>query len=300
MTSEIGDFLDYLTFERNVSPNTVAAYRDDLESFVAFLSNDYLTMARDQLDLRRVDHLAIRSYLAHLSRRKLSRASMARHLSALRTFFRFLVREGTVQANPARGVATPKREKRLPAVMQPADVALLLEQPDRTTTLGRRDAAWMELLYASGLRIGELVGVDLDQLELRARLVKVLGKGSKERIVPFGSKAEAALRAWLAVRGTLVADPEEHALFVNYRGARITTRSVRRLFDAYLRAAALRAGISPHTMRHSFATHLLNAGADLRGIQELLGHASLSTTQKYTHLSDWQLIEVYRKAHPRG
>lgn len=300
MTNEIGQFLDYLTYERNVSINTIGAYRDDLESFVGFLCNDYFTMGRDQIELGRVDHLAVRSYLAHLSRRKLARASIARHLSALRSFFKYLVREGTVEANPARTVSSPKREKHLPTVMQPADVALLLEQPDTSTTLGIRDAAWMELLYASGLRISELTGIDIDDLELRAKLVKVHGKGSKERIVPFGGKAEEALRAYLAVRGELCADADEQAVFVNYRGQRITTRSVRRLFDGYLRKAALRAGISPHTMRHSFATHLLNAGADLRGIQELLGHASLSTTQKYTHLNDWQLIAVYKKAHPRA
>jgi len=295
--SEIGDFLDYLTYERNVSINTIGAYRDDLESFVGFLCNDYFTIGRDLVDLRRVDHLTIRAYLAHLARRKLARTSIARHLSALRTFFKYLMREGIVEANPARGVATPKREKHLPTVMQPSDVALLLEQPDLDANLGIRDRAWLELLYASGLRISELVGIDIDDIELRARLVKVRGKGSKERIVPFGSKAEEAVRAYLKVRE---ADPDEQALFVNYRGARITTRSVRRLFDEYIRAASLRAGISPHTMRHSFATHLLNAGADLRGIQELLGHASLSTTQKYTHLNDWQLIAVYKKAHPRA
>jgi len=300
VTNEIGEFLDYLTYERNVSINTIEAYRDDLESFIGFLCNDYFTMGRDQIELRRVDHLTIRSYLASLSRRKLARASIARHLSALRSFFKYLVREGAVEANPARTVSSPKREKHLPSVLQPPDVALLLEQPDPSTTLGTRDAAFMELLYASGLRISELTGIDLDDLELRAKLVKVHGKGSKERIVPFGSKAEGALRAWLAVRGEVCADPDEQAVFVNYKGKRITTRSVRRLFDGYLRKAALRAGISPHTMRHSFATHLLNAGADLRGIQELLGHASLSTTQKYTHLNDWQLIAVYKKAHPRA
>lgn len=298
--NEIGDFLDYLTYERNVSPNTISAYRDDLESFTTFLCNDYFTMGRDQLELARIDHLTVRSYLAHLSRRKLARASVARHLSALRSFFKYLVREGAVEMNPARTVSTPKREQHLPTVMQPSDVALLLEQPDRSITLGLRDAAFLELLYASGLRIGELVGIDIDDLELRARLVKVHGKGSKERIVPFGTKAEATLRAWLAVRTDLVHDADEQAVFVNYRGQRITIRSVRRLFDGYLKQAALRAGISPHTMRHSFATHLLNAGADLRGIQELLGHASLSTTQKYTHLNDWQLIAVYKKAHPRA
>jgi len=295
--SEIGDFLDYLSSERNVSINTVAAYRDDLESFVGFLCNDYFTMGRDLVDLRRVDHLTIRAYLAHLARRKLARTSIARHLSALRTFFKYLMREGLAEVNPARSVATPKREKHLPSVMQTSEIALLLEQPDLSTNLGIRDRAWLELLYASGLRISELVGIDIDDIELRARLVKVRGKGSKERIVPFGSKAEEAVRAYLAVRE---GDADENALFLNYRGARITTRSVRRLFDGYLRDASLRAGISPHTMRHSFATHLLNAGADLRGIQELLGHASLSTTQKYTHLNDWQLIAVYKKSHPRA
>ena len=300
MTNEIGQFLDYLTFERNVSVNTVAAYRDDLESFLSFLCNDYLSMGRDQIELARVDHLTIRAYLAHLSRRKLSRNSVARHLSALRTFFRYLVREGVVEANPARAVATPKRATHLPGVLQVADVTLLLEQPDTTTPLGVRDAAWLELLYASGLRIGELVRIDIDDVELRAQLVKVHGKGSKQRIVPFGSAAANALRAWLAVRGELVSDPDEKAFFVNYRGGRITSRSVRRLFDGYVGHASLRAGVSPHTLRHSFATHLLNAGADLRSIQELLGHTSLSTTQKYTHLNDWQLIEVYKKAHPRA
>jgi integrase/recombinase XerC len=295
--SEIGDFLDYLTYERNVSINTVSAYRTDLESFVSFLCNDYLTLGRDQLDFRKVDNLTIRAYLAHLARRKLSRSSIARHLSAMRTFFRHLMREGAVDANPARVVATPKREKHLPSVLQPADVTLLLEQPDVSTPLGLRDQAFLELLYASGLRIGELVGIDLDDIEIRAKLVKVRGKGAKERIVPFGSKAEQAVRAYLPTRN---AAPDEEALFVNYRGERITARSVRRLFDKYVRAAALRAGISPHTLRHSFATHLLNAGADLRGIQELLGHASLSTTQKYTHLNDGELLKVYKKSHPRA
>ncbi|HET7711596.1 MAG TPA: tyrosine recombinase XerC [Thermoanaerobaculia bacterium] len=296
MKSEIGDFLDYLTYERNVSVNTIEAYRDDLESFTAFLCSDYLTCSREQLDLRAVDHLSIRSYLAHLARRKLSRASIARHLSALRSWFKFLMREGIAVTNPARGVATPKREKQLPSVLQPADIALLLEQPDLSTPLGKRDRAFLELLYASGLRISELVGIDLDDLQLRGRLVKVRGKGAKERIVPFGSKAEEAIRAWLAARGEVDSD----ALFTNYRGNRLTARSVRRLFDRYVRGAALHAGVSPHTIRHSFATHLLNAGADLRAIQELLGHASLSTTQKYTHLADWQLVEVYKKAHPRA
>lgn len=295
MNSEIGDFLNYLTYERNVSLNTISAYRDDLESFVRFLCNDYLTTSRELLDLRSVDHLSVRSYLAFLSRRKLSRASTARHLSALRSFFKYLMREGVVEMNPARTVATPKRERHLPAVLQSSDFVILLEQPDESSALGIRDRAWLELLYGSGLRISELVSIDLDDVDTRGRLVKVRGKGAKERIVPFGSKAATALRAYLEVR-----ESSSPALFLNYRGERITTRSVRRLFDRYVRDASLRAGISPHTLRHSFATHLLNAGADLRGIQELLGHASLSTTQKYTHLNDAQLIAVYKKAHPRA
>ena len=302
MQNEIGEFLDYLHYERNVSVNTITAYRDDLESFVAFLTTDYFVLGRDQLDLGSVDHLAIRSYLAWLARRKLSRSSSARKLSALRSFFKFMMREGFVPANPARGVSTPKREKFLPSVIQSSDIETLFEQADCEKVLGVRDRAWMELLYASGLRIGELVGIDLDDIDLRSRLVKVRGKGSKERIVPFGSKAESAIRAWLAARLELIRghEDERQPLFVNYRGDRISARSVRRLFDRYVRGASLRSGVSPHTLRHSFATHLLNAGADLRTIQELLGHASLSTTQKYTHLNDWELIAVYKKAHPRA
>ncbi|HEY5611425.1 MAG TPA: tyrosine recombinase XerC [Thermoanaerobaculia bacterium] len=302
MKNEVGDFLDYLTYERNVSINTVEAYRDDLDSFFTFLTDDYFTIQRDRLDLETIDHLTVRSYLAHLARRKLKRSSIARHLSAVRSFFKFLIREGVVGANPARNVTTPKREKHLPRVLQTAEVATLLEQPDASSPLGLRDRAWLEVLYASGLRVSELVGIDLDDLELRSRLLKVRGKGAKERIVPFGKKAADAIRAYLAERGKLVGDrhDDEQPLFVNYRGDRITARSVRRLLERYVRDAALRSGISPHTLRHSFATHLLNAGADLRAIQELLGHVSLSTTQKYTHLADSQLIEVYKKAHPRA
>lgn len=303
MKNEIGDFLDHLTYEKNASVNTISAYRDDLESFFTFLLNEYWTTTRDALDLKRIDHLCVRAYLSHLSRRKLARSSTARHLSALRTFFRWCVREGIVEANPARSVATPRKEKRLPAVLQSADIATLFEQPDLEKPLGIRDMAWLELLYASGLRVSELVAIDMDDVQISARLVRVLGKGAKERIVPFGGKAEEAIRRWIDVRGEFARKApfdEEQPLFLNFQGRRITTRSIRRLLEVYVRRASLQAGVSPHTLRHSFATHLLNAGADLRAIQELLGHVSLSTTQKYTHLSDWHLIEVYRKAHPRG
>lgn len=299
---EIGDFLNHLNYERNVSINTIEAYRGDLEAFFSFLCEDYLTVPYELLRPDQIDHLSVRSFLAQQQRARMSRASVARRLSALRTFFRFLMREGALSANPARSVATPRREKHLPTVLQPPEVALLLEQPDPGKPLGLRDRAWLELLYAAGIRVSELVGIDLDDIELRSRLLKVHGKGSKERIVPFGRRAEEAVRAWLEARLEVVGDSfeEEQPLFVNHRGTRISARSIRRLLEAYVRSAALRAGISPHTLRHSFATHLLNAGADLRSIQELLGHVSLSTTQKYTHLSDAHLIEVYRKSHPRA
>jgi len=300
VTSEISDFLDYLTFEKNVSGNTIAAYRHDLESFVTFLVDDYLSQPRKSIEVDSLDRVAIRAYLAHLARRKMSRTSIARHLSALRSFFRFLQREGRVKQNSARSVATPKREKTLPRVLQITDVTLLLEQPNTENPLGRRDLAWLELLYASGIRISELVGIDMDDIEVSKRLLKVRGKGAKERIVPFGQKARSAVLAWLDDRAGILGTHEEEALFLNHRGGRISARSVRRLFDRYIRNAAVTSGASPHTLRHSFATHLLNAGADLRAIQELLGHVSLSTTQKYTHLTDAKLIETYRKAHPRA
>ena len=224
MKNEIGDFLDYLTYERNVSINTISAYRDDLESFVSFLCNDYFTLGRDQLDFRKVDNLTVRAYLAHLARRKLARVDRAATLGVAHVLSSPDAR-GRCRSESGARVATPKREKHLPSVLQPAEVALLLEQPDVSTPLGLRDRAFLELMYASGLRISELVGIDMDDIEIRARLVKVRGKGSKERIVPFGTKAQDAIRAYLPAR---VADGEEDALFVNYRGDRITARSVRR------------------------------------------------------------------------
>lgn len=301
MTGEIGDFLDYMAIEKNVSPNTVDAYRRDLEDFIGFLTSDYLVMSRAQVDLGSVDRLAVRSWLAALSRRRLARSTIARKLSSLRSFYRFLQREGVVEHNPARTVSTPKKEKVLPTVLQPFEITLLLEAPDPTTPLGLRDRAWLELLYASGLRIGELVSLDLDSVELGARLLRVRGKGAKERIVPFGQRAKEAILAWLPERRKLLdRTDEEDPLFINHRGRRITARSVRRIFTRYLRETAGRSGATPHTIRHTFATHLLNAGADLRSIQELLGHVSLSTTQRYTHVSEQKLIEVYRDAHPRS
>ena len=248
MTNEIGDFLDYLTYERNVSVNTVAAYRDDLESFVGFLCNDYFTLGRDQLDLRRVDHLAVRSYLAHLARRKL-RPRLDRAASLGAALVLQVPDARRASSRRIRRAASRRRSARsiCRRCCRPSDVALLLEQPDTSTPLGVRDRAWLELLYASGLRIGELVGIDIDDVELRARLVKVRGKGSKERIVPFGSKAEEAMRAWLAVRGSWSRRRRARRCSSTIAAQRITTRSVRRLFDGYVRdAVAARRHLAAH------------------------------------------------------
>jgi integrase/recombinase XerC len=228
----------------------------------------------------------------------------------LRAFGRYLKREGWIESDPSALAVAPKREQKVPAHLTVDEMSRLLEMPDTSQPLGRRDRAMLELLYASGLRLSELVGLDLDDVDLHARIVRVMGKGRKERQVPFNTTAERALREWYKDRATLVsghppADQrrrtrESHPLFVNSRGSRLTGRSVQRFLARYVAACSTRFGISPHALRHSFATHLLSAGADLRAIQELLGHVQLSTTQRYTHVNAAQLLEVYRKAHPRA
>jgi integrase/recombinase XerC len=249
-----------------------------------------------------VDVLAVRSYLASLRKQGLARSSAGRHLSALRTFFAYLKREGKMSVNPARAVGTPKADAPLPRTLSVHEAASVVEARVGDDALSVRDRALLELLYATGLRVGELVGLDLPDMDLPSRQLRTLGKGRKERIVPFGDKAAAAVKVYLAVRGTLgpkgARRPE--AVFLNATGTRLTDRSVRRILDRALREAAVTRHVSPHALRHSFATHLLEAGADLRAIQELLGHASLATTQKYTHLDADRLIEVYRKSHPKA
>jgi integrase/recombinase XerC len=246
---------------------------------------------------------------------------VARKLSALRTFGRFLKREGWIEADPAALAVSPKREIKVPAHLSVAEMSQLLEMPDASQPLGRRDRAILELFYASGLRLSELVGLDVEDVNLSARMVRVMGKGAKERLVPFNQSTRGALAAWLKDRHALRAGinhesqitnrkstkpaprrraPAGDPLFVNFRGSRLTGRSVQRLVGRYVAACSTRFGISPHALRHSFATHLLQAGADLRAIQELLGHVQLSTTQRYTHVNAAQLLEVYRKAHPRA
>jgi integrase/recombinase XerC len=331
----VADFVEFLRFNRNASEHTALAYAGDLTPFI-----DYVAVAqkraRPSLTASDLTTDAIRTFLGELYRSGHSTATAARKLAAVRSFARYLRREGAIADDPAALVGTPRREQKLPAHLSIDEMRMLLETPDRSSPLGRRDQAILELFYASGIRLSELVGLDLDNVNLAGRIVRVLGKGGKERQVPINQSAASAIRAYLSdreglVRGTMtidrVDDEEErprwsaapagrgkarqatrasrharpaHPLFVNYRGQRLSRRSVHRLVRRYVAMCSARTGISPHALRHSFATHLLERGADLRGIQELLGHARLSTTQRYTHLEAARLIEVYRAAHPRA
>jgi integrase/recombinase XerC len=286
-------FLRHLERERNVSPHTLRAYRQDLEQFADHLQAE---LGREALP-REVDHLLIRAFLARLHQRGLRKSSAARRLAALRTFFRFLCREGILSTNPARTLLSPRLERRIPVHLEEADVAALLDVPGESAP-ARRNRAILELAYATGVRCAELVSLDVDDLDLNERMVRVLGKGRKERIVPFGRAAQAALADWLRAREGLPGT--NPALFLNRNGSRLTDRYVRKLVSDRVRAVALRKRVSPHTLRHSFATHLLERGADLRAIQELLGHTSLSTTQRYTHVNTRYMLEIYKKTHPRA
>jgi integrase/recombinase XerC len=293
MRAATADFLRHLERERNASRHTIRAYGDDLGQFTAYLEGALGRTPRPE----DVDHVLIRGFLAELHRKGLKKVSSARKLASLRTFFRFLCREGRLEKNPARALLSPRLEKRIPAPLDEGQVTALLDVPgDDPASIRAR--AILELLYATGIRCAELVGLDVGEIDLEARMVRVLGKGSKERIVLFGTRAREALRAWLKVRSGL--KPKSDAVFLNLRGGRLTDRSVRALLGRRVKQVALVRKCSPHTLRHSFATHLLARGADLRAIQELLGHASLSTTQRYTHVDTRQLLEVYRKTHPRA
>ena len=306
-------FLAHLRLNRNTSPHTVAAYGSDVTQFLRFaarhLERDVQALAAADLDLA-----VVRAFMADLHRHGRSRASVARKLSALRTFVRFLRREGELESDPVSLAVSPKRDHKVPAHLSEDEMATLLEAPDSATLLGRRDRAILELFYASGLRLSELVALDVADVNLSSRIVRAWGKGRKERLVPFNRSAQQALRAWYADRAVLrqtrksqitnhksqVTNPGDDPLFVNARGTRLTGRSVQRLVARYVSGCTARFGISPHALRHSFATHLLQRGADLRAIQELLGHVQLSTTQRYTHVNATQLLAVYRKAHPRA
>ena len=303
-------FLDHLRYERNVSTHTVRNYESDLRQFCEFLAPSEKEPGakpgrRDEPDLRQIDHLTIREWLATLHSDQKKKTSIARKLAALRTFFQFLVREGVVELNPAKLVSTPRKEKKLPVHLSIEDAVRFIETPNIETDFGKRDRAILELLYATGVRVSELVQLNLRDIDFKNKLLRVFGKRRKERIVPFGDPAARALQAYLDIRETFlmnapVSKRDAQPLILNYQGTRMTTRSVGRLVEKYIRLCAGIHAISPHALRHSFATHLLDSGADLRDIQELLGHARLSTTQIYTHVSMEKLIEVYDKSHPKA
>jgi len=298
----IEGFLSYLDAERNYSPHTLRAYRSDIERFHRFFAIDYLGVELDAARPEQIDALAVRSFIASMARRGVGRRTQARALSAVRALLAMACREGILEHNPTSTVRTPKQEQKLPRHLRPGEIETLLEAADGEEPLARRDRALLELLYATGLRVGELVRLDWPDLDLEARVLRVLGKGGKERMVPFGRPAVVAIEAWrehwASVRGA--AGDDEEPLILNHRGGRLSARSVRRIVDRAVERASLAGGVHPHTLRHTFATHLLEGGADLRTIQELLGHSSLATTQRYTHVDIERLLHVYREAHPRA
>ena len=313
----IDQFIHYLSLEKNASPHTCRCYRRDLEGFEDFLKNSGMYVSSTgKVEMEKVDRMAIRKYLSFLHRKN-KKSSIARKISTLRSFFKYLVREQVIPSNPAKSVSTPKVEKTLPTTLTVDEAFRLMESPksisgkssERSKEKGLRDRAILELLYSSGLRVSELVGLNSNELDLDLGIVKVMGKGRKERIVPVGVKAIEALEAYLEERGMLkglrpggrASGPEgDEPIFVNSSGGRLTARSVGRLMKRYTRHSGIFRKVSPHSLRHTFATHLLDAGADIREIQEMLGHSSLSTTQRYTHVSMGKLMEVYDKAHPRS
>lgn len=299
----LSEFFQHLKYERNMSPHTQRNYASDLEQFREFILR---IEKRDDIPVKNIDRLTIREWMSSMHAAEKSKASIARKLASLRTFFQFLIREGKLETNPAKLVATPRIERKLPNHLSMEDAVRLIELPDTNTDLGRRDRAILEFLYATGIRVSELVGIDLNDIDFRERMVRVMGKRKRERIVPFHEHALQALMLYLETSRPLFlaecreAERDLNAVFLHRRGGRLTTRSVGRMLDKYIKQCADIHNISPHSLRHSFATHLLDQGADLRDIQELLGHVRLSTTQIYTQVSMEKMIEVYDKAHPKA
>jgi integrase/recombinase XerC len=327
MKELLKEFLTHLRLNRNASAHTVRAYESDLSQYLIFLGKLHACWV-SELTPDQLTADSVRAHVAELGRVGEARSSVARKISALRTFVRYLRREGYIEHDPVALAVAPRREQTLPVHLTEQEMVQLLEQPDASQPLGRRDRAILELFYASGLRLSELESLDVDSVDLSGRMLRVMGKGRKERMLPFNQAAERAIRAWLRDRAEverraqkaeapptritrsagrdrlkvqrLAKRAERAALFVNYRGTRLTGRSIDRLLRKYVAQFSTQTGISPHALRHSFATHLLQRGADLRTIQELLGHSRISTTQRYTHVNAAQLIDVYRKAHPRS
>lgn len=290
MQRYIEKFINYLKVEKNSSPHTITNYEVDLKFFASFIGDR---------DVASLDHLALRKFLAQMRTKNYAKRTIARKLASLRSFFRFLFREGHIKNNPITAISTPKLDKKLPVVLDVAKVAKLVQAPPENTAGGLRDRAILETLYSAGIRVSELVGLDVDEVDFISEVIKVFGKGRKERMVPIGSHAVSALRKYLDKRGDDKAK-DKGAVFLNKSGKRLTDRGVRRIVDKYVRQTSVAEHISPHSLRHSFATHLLDRGADLRSVQELLGHMNLSTTQIYTHVTTERLKTVYDKAHPRA
>jgi integrase/recombinase XerC len=325
MKEYVNKFIAYLRYERNASPNTIREYRRDLKQFMAFLTPP----GEKSMPIGRIDHRIIREFVGWSYDQRLEKSSVARKLAALRTFFKFCVREGVAKQNPAQLVSTPKLPKRVPRVLTAEEMNSFLDNildagtsaskqsssgtpkapktkrnRKDTKLMLKRDRAILELLYASGLRVSELVGLNLGDIDRKGQMLRVLGKGRKERVVPFGKSAQVALDAYWPIRDEILlrreTDAEVHAVFLNRFAYRLGTRSIREIVKKYSRLANVNWDLHPHALRHAFATHLLADGADLRAIQELLGHASLSTTQRYTQASIQQLMNVYDKAHPHA
>lgn len=286
MNTPINAFLDKLSVEKNYSEHTLLNYRLDLEEFFKFFGND---------DVKAVDYPALRRFLADLRLKERRPRSVARKLSSLRSFFKYLQREGIVDKNPAALVQTPKLDKSLPHFLTEQDAVRLMESPVEDKVADLRDKAIFETLYSSGIRVSELVGLSVRDVDLISNVIKVFGKGKKERIVPIGDKACEAIQGYLDARGV-----KSDAVFLNRSGGRLTSRSVRNIINKHITKQSMAQKVHPHMLRHSFATHMLDHGADLRSVQELLGHVNLSTTQIYTHLTTDRLKSVYAKAHPRA
>jgi tyrosine recombinase XerC len=285
----IDKFINYLKVEKNAAEHTIKNYTVDLDSFSLFIQD---------MDIAQIDHLALRRFLAEMRSKAYSKRTIARKLASLRSFFKFLYREGYIKSNPIAAISSPKLDKKLPTFLDVNQVTRVIMKPDTNTDAGLRDRAILETLYSTGIRVSELVGLDLQDVDFISGVIKVFGKGSKERIVPVGDEALNAIRRYNDKKDKK--DKAKDAVFLNNHGGRLTDRSVRRVLDKYIHACAIEEKISPHSLRHSFATHLLDRGADLRSVQELLGHMNLSTTQIYTHVTMDRLKTVYDKAHPRA
>jgi integrase/recombinase XerC len=299
MEEALAEFLRHLGLEKNASAHTVKSYREDLSQALEFFRGK---LAGHSLQPSLLTTRLLRAYLAWLHEQGYAKTTIARRVAAVRSWCRFLCRQGTLETNPAHGLRGPRQDKKLPHFLSEDDMNRLLTAPPADDPLGVRDRAILETLYSAGVRVSELTGLNLDDLDLDSNLITVRGKGKRERLALLGTNAMKAVRKWLGVRGALAPQRgrPSGAVFVNQRGGRLTSRSVGRLLEKHLAQAGLDLRTSPHTLRHSFATHLLDRGADIRGVQELLGHRSLTTTQIYTHVTTTRLQESYHKAHPRA